>query len=76
MTTENLNSAGFKGFAHLYLRPMDSKGAVGDYKAATRAQIEKDGYRILVNVGDQASALIGGHAEQSFQMPNPFYFIQ
>ena len=29
-----------------------------------------------VNLGDQTSDLVGGHAEQGFQMPNPFYYIR
>ena len=74
-TRDNLEHAGYAGFTHLYLRPAASVGNVGLYKAATRAKIEADGYHIVVNLGDQPSDLVGGHAEQSFQMPDPFYYL-
>lgn len=30
---------------------------------------------MVVNVGDQASDLLGGYAELTFKLPNPFYVI-
>jgi len=45
------------------------------YKSATRAHIEALGYHIVANFGDQFSDLIGGHADQTFKMPNPNYFL-
>jgi predicted secreted acid phosphatase len=45
------------------------------YKSATRAHIESLGYDIVANFGDQFSDLKGGHADRSFKMPNPNYFL-
>jgi hypothetical protein len=45
------------------------------YKSATRAHIESLGYDIVANFGDQYSDLEGGHADASFKMPNPNYFL-
>ena len=45
------------------------------FKSGERAALEGQGYRILANVGDQESDLAGGHADRSFKLPNPFYFI-
>jgi len=45
------------------------------YKSATRAYIESLGYEIVANFGDQFSDLIGGHADRTFKMPNPNYFL-
>jgi hypothetical protein len=74
-TETNLTAAGYSGWQHLYLNPDTSQGTV-PYKAGTRADIEgKQGYRIVVNVGDQESDLHGGHADRAFKLPNPFYFI-
>jgi hypothetical protein len=74
-TETNLTAAGYSGWQHLYLNPDTSQGTV-PYKAGTRADIErKQGYRIVVNVGDQESDLNGGHADRAFKLPNPFYFI-
>jgi hypothetical protein len=45
------------------------------YKSATRAYIESQGYEIIANFGDQQSDLTGGHAFRTFKLPNPMYFI-
>jgi predicted secreted acid phosphatase len=46
------------------------------YKSATRAHIESLGYEIVANFGDQFSDLEGGHADRTFKMPNPNYFLR
>jgi HAD superfamily, subfamily IIIB (Acid phosphatase) len=76
-TLDNLRKAGYEGLTpdHLYMRPATSSGLVSDYKSAARADIEKRGFAIIANVGDQDSDLAGGHAERTFKVPNPFYFI-
>ena len=45
------------------------------YKSATRAYIESQGYDIVANFGDQQSDLTGGYADRSIKLPNPMYFI-
>jgi hypothetical protein len=45
------------------------------YKSATRAHIESLGYEIVANFGDQFSDLKGGHADRTFKLPNPNYFL-
>jgi len=45
------------------------------YKTATRAHIESLGYDIVANFGDQFSDLVGGHADRTFKLPNPNYFL-
>ncbi len=77
-TIENLDKAGYLGLSpdHLYMRPKDSTGLVENFKTQARAEIEqKFGVTIIANVGDQDSDLVGGHAERTFKVPNPFYFI-
>jgi hypothetical protein len=73
-TESNLTAAGYSGWKELVLRPSDTHGTV-PYKAGARADIEDDGYRIVLNVGDQDSDLKGGHADKAYKLPNPFYFI-
>jgi predicted secreted acid phosphatase len=46
-----------------------------EYKAGTRKHIEKLGYDIVLNVGDQWSDLQGGYAEKVLKLPNPTYFL-
>ncbi|GAB2548756.1 HAD family acid phosphatase [Nocardia heshunensis] len=44
--------------------------ALADYKTATRASIEAQGYTIVANIGNSASDLSGGHAQQTFKLPD------
>jgi putative acid phosphatase of HAD superfamily subfamily IIIB len=73
-TEANLRSVGYdKGWNAINFKP----GSTGTlpFKSGTRAQIERQGYDILLNLGDQESDLDGGHSDQDFKVPNPFYFI-
>lgn len=72
-TESNLMSAGYSGWKELILNP--GGHSVIEYKSGARGDIEADGYRIIVNVGDQESDLAGGHAVRAYKLPNPFYFI-
>jgi len=45
------------------------------YKTAHRRRLAEAGYRILINIGDQESDLVGGFAEQTFKIPNAMYYI-
>jgi len=73
-TEANLTAAGYSDWEELVLKPSDAHGTV-PYKSGARAEIEDDGYRIVLNVGDQDSDLKGGHADKAYKLPNPFYFI-
>lgn len=67
---------GFAGYRGLYLEANGFRYAsAADFKTPQRERIEKDGYTIIANVGDQPSDLAGGHAEMTFLLPNPFYRI-
>ena len=72
-TESNLTGAGYSGWKQLVMNPGGT--TVIAYKSGARAKIEGQGYRVLVNVGDQQSDLAGGHAVRAFKLPNPFYFI-
>jgi acid phosphatase len=72
ITETNLRSAGYKGWAGI---SFSSGGSTIAYKSRERARIERRGYTILANVGDQESDLAGGHAKRAFKLPNPFYLI-
>ncbi|GAA5185565.1 HAD family acid phosphatase [Rugosimonospora acidiphila] len=45
------------------------------YKSATRAHLESLGYDLVANFGDQDSDLAGGHADRTFKLPNPNYYL-
>lgn len=75
-TEANLRRVGYNDFAGLAMEPADMKVAsAACYKTPERAKIEQQGYTIVLNVGDQQSDLAGGHAERTFKLPNPFYYI-
>jgi acid phosphatase len=67
---------GFSSGFQLVLRPAtDTRDSVIPYKSAARATVERRGYTILANVGDQRSDLAGGHSLRRYKLPNPVYFI-
>lgn len=76
-TERNLKAAGFDGYAGLILRGAgEEKMTAVEYKSRERAKIAKEGYRIVLSVGDQWSDLRGSPvAEYSVKYPNPYYFI-
>jgi acid phosphatase len=77
-TERNLRSQGLDGWQELILR----KGGQGsstavEFKSARRREIAAEGYRIVLNVGDQWSDLRGDpEAEYSVKYPDPYYFIR
>jgi predicted secreted acid phosphatase len=73
LTMQNLANAGYTDLRGVYFKPGGE--ATIPFKSGERAAIEQQGYRIVANVGDQESDLAGGHADRSFKLPNPFYFI-
>ncbi|QCE04682.1 acid phosphatase 1-like [Vigna unguiculata] len=77
ITTHNLHTQGFVGYQRLILRSPEYKGqGAVKYKSAIRKEIEREGYRIWGNVGDQWSDLQGEcSGKRTFKLPNPMYFI-
>ncbi len=77
VTQQNLQTQGYVGWSELVLRPMqDNSKSVAEFKSSARRRIADQGYRIILNVGDQLSDLSGEPAaELSVKLPNPFYFI-
>ena len=74
-TARNLAHQGMNDYAELFMAAPGDFRPTWQRKSAARAEIERRGYRIIANIGDQASDLAGGHAERTFKLPNPFYSI-
>jgi acid phosphatase len=75
-TERNLREAGYE-WTGVVLKPDDlTVTSAADFKAPARRNIVDQGYTIVVNIGDQMSDLDGGHAERTFKLPNPFYFVR
>ena len=74
-TVAQLKRDGLRGKYTLVERPNDEFGEPSQpYKRAARRAIQRRGYRILINIGDQESDLDGGFAVKRYKVPNPMYF--
>jgi acid phosphatase len=76
VTVKNLNEAGYSGWTDLIMQPDGNKLAAGVFKPKDRQAIADRGYRIVLNIGDQASDLAGCCSERVFKIPNPFYLLK
>ena len=46
------------------------------YKSNARKKLEKSGYRIVGNIGDQWSDILGTNVgNRTFKLPNPIYYV-
>ena len=72
-TEKNLQDAGYSQWNDVSMKPTGVP--VVEFKSGERKRIQDQGFRILVNLGDQESDLDGGHAKKAFKVPNPMYFI-
>lgn len=76
-TIANLRKQDYAGWDALFMEPDGMHfTSAANFKAPVRAMIEAWGYTIIANVGDQPSDLDGGHAEQPFLLPDPFYRVK
>jgi predicted secreted acid phosphatase len=74
-TIQNLNAAGYTAWDDLIMQPNGNSQPARVFKSADRQSIEQKGYRIILNIGDQASDLAGCCSEHIFKLPNPFYLV-
>jgi predicted secreted acid phosphatase len=76
VTAANLHAVGYTDWEDLLFRLNGNSDPARVMKAGVRAGIERKGYKIVLNIGDQLSDLIGGASERTFKLPNPFYFVE
>ena len=72
-TIQNLRAAGYNQWSGLSFR--STKLPTIAYKTCERSKISALGYTIIASFGDQESDLKGGYAQQTFKLPNPFYYL-
>jgi predicted secreted acid phosphatase len=72
-TIQNLRAAGYTQWSGLSFR--NGKIPTIAYKTAERAKISQQGYTIIASLGDQDSDFVGGYAQRTFKLPNPFYYL-
>ncbi|RDX96372.1 Stem 28 kDa glycoprotein, partial [Mucuna pruriens] len=78
VTEANLKSVGYHTWEKLIVKDTsvyNGKTAV-TYKSAERKKIEESGYRIIGNIGDQWSDILGTNTGlRTFKLPDPLYYI-
>ncbi|KAK7255482.1 hypothetical protein RIF29_28892 [Crotalaria pallida] len=78
ITTKNLNDAGYYQWEKLILKDKEQyKGKTAvTYKSTERKKLEQQGYRIIGNIGDQWSDILGySTGDRTFKLPDPLYYI-
>ena len=74
LTESNLLLGGYDQEHELAMKPPGGITTL-EFKSGERERIEDEGFKILVNIGDQDSDLDGGAAKKAFKLPNPMYYI-
>jgi predicted secreted acid phosphatase len=75
-TEKNLRAIDCIVSSALIMKADDEKGTSAAFKTAARAKLAGQGVVIIANLGDQESDLVGGYAERTFKLPDPFYLSQ
>ncbi|PON54489.1 Acid phosphatase [Parasponia andersonii] len=77
VTSSNLKAVGYTTWEELVLKGSEYSGKTAVvYKSAQRKILENDGYRIVGNIGDQWSDLLGTNIGlRTFKLPDPMYYI-
>nr|KYP54124.1 Stem 28 kDa glycoprotein [Cajanus cajan] len=74
---KNLKDAGYPTWEKLIVRDPASFGGddTFEYKSAERVKLVGSGYRIIGNIGDQWSDIVGRYKGfRTFKLPNPLYY--
>lgn len=74
-TERNLRQVGYETWTRVIYKPADFDESARAFKIDARRQLAAEGYLIIANIGDQNSDLLGGYAERTFKLPNPFYIV-
>ncbi|KAL3366418.1 hypothetical protein AABB24_011211, partial [Solanum stoloniferum] len=72
----NLKKVGYTNWAALILKGENYSGSAVKFKSSKRTTLVKAGYRIVGNIGDQWSDLIGKNVgARTFKLPDPMYYV-
>ncbi|KAJ9693464.1 hypothetical protein PVL29_012299 [Vitis rotundifolia] len=76
VTAANLKKVGYHTWEKLILRKSSDGSTALVYKSNQRKKVEESGYRIVGNMGDQWSDILGtNRGNRTFKLPNPMYYI-
>ncbi|XP_060219001.1 acid phosphatase 1-like [Lycium barbarum] len=72
----NLKKVGYSNWIKLVLKGENDTGSAVEFKSSKRTELVKAGYRIVGNIGDQWTDLIGENVgARTFKVPDPMYYI-
>ncbi|KAJ8756178.1 hypothetical protein K2173_024725 [Erythroxylum novogranatense] len=76
-TAANLKHVGYYTWEKLILKGSSYSGKTSAfYKSSERGKLEEEGYRIIGNIGDQWSDVLGTNTgNRTFKLPDPMYYI-
>ncbi|TKY64435.1 Stem 28 kDa glycoprotein [Spatholobus suberectus] len=78
VTATNLKLAGYHAWEKLICKDTSiySGSTAVTYKSAERKKLEESGYKIIGNIGDQWSDILGNNTgDRTFKLPDPLYYI-
>ena len=76
-TEKNLREVGYDTWTKIFFKPGEDPALTTlAFKTEVRRKLTKEGYIIVVNIGDQNSDIFGGYSERSYKLPNPFYLVK
>ncbi|KAK8479041.1 hypothetical protein V6N13_078029 [Hibiscus sabdariffa] len=77
VTSSNLRQVGYHTWEKLILKATSYSGETAvAYKSSERGKLVKSGYRIVGNIGDQWSDILGTNpGNRTFKLPDPMYYI-
>lgn len=75
-TVKNLHLRGYTNYDTLIVRNSgEIKIPAAEFKAIKRKELVNKGYKIIANIGDQWSDLVGGNSGVKIKLPNYLYII-
>ncbi|CAH2044372.1 unnamed protein product [Thlaspi arvense] len=75
VTLKNLKAAGFTYWKHAIFKPTGSNTKTANFKSKERKKLERSGYTIIGNIGDQWADLAkDSPGRRTFKLPNPLYY--
>nr|XP_010915365.1 acid phosphatase 1 [Elaeis guineensis] len=76
ITAHNLRMVGYHTWEKLLLKALNVRGSSVAYKSGMRQKLIDEGYRIVGNMGDQWSDILGQpKGDRTFKFPDPMYYI-
>lgn len=72
-TERNLRLRGFENYTRIIFRQDKDNRSIRRFKRRSRKNLEKKGFMILLNIGDQKNDIADCKSKINIRLPNPFY---